>query len=391
MNEIFYFRCLELYNPSAAQGNVSLTHAVENLMLVSKWLTADRHQIPLFGSVLDSKKHYFGSCCMLRRCRRFTLSGLSPLIVVFCIQPLPAQVPVTGEAAPQSSSSSSAQPVPATPPQLDSRTKLDAGDLVDVSVYGVPDLSTKARVSNSGDIYLPLVDYIHVADLTVDEAQSLIEKRLSDGGFVRNPHVTIFVSESTSQAINVLGEVSRPGPYPAVGERRLFDLISAAGGLTDKAGRNVTILHRENPDKKVELHLASSLAEDTQNNVEIIPGDTIIVSRAGIVYVVGDVNRPSGFQVEDNTLSVLRALALAGGGTRTASLNRAKILRQTPNGIQEIPVPLKKVLQAKAADIAMVRGDVLFVPGSAAKSLAYRGAEAAMSMTTALTVIAVHP
>jgi polysaccharide export outer membrane protein len=272
-----------------------------------------------------------------------------------------------------------------------SAVKLGAGDLIELNVFGVPDLNTKARIANNGDVYLPLIDYVHVADLTVDEAQDLIQKRLTDGGFVRNPHVSIFVTESSSQAINMMGEVSHAGPYPAIGERRLFDMISAAGGLTDRAGRVVTIIHRQNPDQRVELHLASNLADDTQNNVEIMPGDTVIVSRAGIVYVVGEVARPSGFMIEDNTLTVLKALALAGGGSRTASLNNAKILRQTPTGVQEIPVHLKKVLQAKAADVPLIKGDVLFVPGSAAKSVAYRGAETALSMTTALAVIAVHP
>jgi polysaccharide export outer membrane protein len=274
---------------------------------------------------------------------------------------------------------------------MSSSTKLGPGDLIEVSVFGVPDLSTKVRIGNSGDVYLPLVDYVHIADLTADEAQELIEKRLDQGGFVRNPHVTLFVDESASQAITMLGEVARPGPYPAIGERRLFDLISAAGGLTDRSGRNVTIVHRNNPNEKVEIHLASNLAEDTEHNVEVQPGDTIIVSQAGIVYVVGDVNRPSGFAVQDDNLTVLKALALAGGQTRTSSLNGTKILRQTPNGVQEIPVRLKKVMQAKAPDIALVKGDVLFIPGSAAKAAAYRGAEAAMAMTTALTVLAVHP
>jgi polysaccharide export outer membrane protein len=292
----------------------------------------------------------------------------------------PAQPP----AKPASASASPSLPT-------SSSAKLGPGDLIQVSVFGVPDLSTKARISNSGDVYLPLIDYVHLADLTADEAQELIEKRLDQGGFVRNPHVTLFVDESASQAITMLGEVGRPGTYPAVGERRLFDLISAAGGLTNRSGRNITIVHRQSPDQKVEIHLASNLADDTEHNVEVQPGDTIIVSRAGIVYVVGDVNRPSGFAIEDDTLTVLKALALAGGQTRTSSLNGTKILRQTPNGTQEIPVRLKKVMQAKAPDIPLVKGDVLFVPGSAAKAYAYRGADAAMSMTTALAVIAVHP
>ncbi|MFZ0479753.1 MAG: polysaccharide biosynthesis/export family protein [Terriglobales bacterium] len=285
----------------------------------------------------------------------------------------------------RASSSSSAGALP------NSNVKIGIGDLVEVSVFGVPDLSTKTRITGTGDIYLPLIDYVHVADLTTDEAQELIQKRLEDGGFVRTPHVSIFVDESASQSITMVGEVVRPGPYPAIGDRRLFDLISAAGGLTDKAGRSVTIEHRDDPDHKVVLQLSSNLAEDTQNNIEVMAGDTIIVSRAGIIYVVGDVQHPSGFLIEDNSLTVLKALALAGGSTRTSSLNKTRILRQTPSGIQQIPVELKKVLYAKAPDVPLTKGDILFVPGSSAKAAAYRTADAAVSLTTALGVVAAHP
>src|SRR5208337_3459617 len=115
-----------------------------------------------------------------------------------------------------------------------------------------------------------------------------------------------------------------------------------------------------------------------------------IVSRAGIVYVVGDVQHPSGFRIEDASLSVLKALALAGGNTHTSALTKSRILRQTPNGIQEIPVNLKKMLYAKAPDMAMTKGDILFVPGSAAKGVAYRSTDVAMAVSTALALIAVH-
>src|SRR6266481_8190042 len=243
---------------------------------------------------------------MFRRNRRFLLQCLYVLLVGSCSLHLLAQTPVTGEAPQPTPPNETAKP---QSPRLlaNSNVKLGVGDLIEISVFGVPDLSTKARISGSGDIYLPLIDYVHVADLTTDEAQELIQKRLEDGGFVRGPHVSIFVDESASQAITLVGEVTRPGAYPAIGERRLFDLISAAGGLTDKAGRNVTIEHHGDPGQKVELQLSANLAEDTQDNVDVLPGDTIIVSRAGIVYVVGDVNRPSGFRIEDNTITVLKA------------------------------------------------------------------------------------
>jgi polysaccharide export outer membrane protein len=327
---------------------------------------------------------------MFRRTRHCYLQSFRLLVFSLLSLTVLAQTPIPGNAALVPPAKDAASPeIPRIP--ASSSTRLGAGDLIELSVYGVPDLNTKARIGNGGDVYLPLIDYVHVADLTVDEAQELIQKRLEDGGFVRNPHVSIFVNEAASQAVNMMGEVNRPGAYPVVGDRHLFDLISAAGGLTERAGRNVTIIHRQNSDQKVELHLPSSLADDTQNNVEITPGDTVIVSRAGIIYVVGDVAHPSGFMIEDSSLTVLKALALAGGGTRTSSLNGSKILRQTPNGVQQIPVRLKKVLQAKATDMPMQRGDVLFVPGSATKSALYRSAEAAMSVSTTLAVVAVHP
>jgi len=324
-------------------------------------------------------------------------SGNIPLrslqIFLICLWGLGSygQTPAASETPPLDSPAKQADSSPSSRTLANSNVKLGSGDLIEVSVFGVPELATKARISSSGDIYLPLVDYVHVAGLTTDEAQELIQKRLEDGGFVHGPHVSIFVDESASQAITMVGEVNRPGPYPAIGERRLFDMISAAGGLTDKAGREVTIEHRDNPDKKIVLELSSNLVEDTQNNVEVLPGDTIIVSRAGIIYVVGDVQHPSGFLIGDDSLTVLKALALAGGSTRTSALNKTKILRKTPTGVQEIPVPLKKVLYAKAPDVPLVKGDVLFVPGSSAKAAAYRSADAAMSLSTALAVVAVHP
>lgn len=329
---------------------------------------------------------------MPRRNSRFHFLKLhlTLLVALFLGASSLAQTAATGDGAKQADTGN-APPGASSPLLANSNIKLGPGDLIEVSVFGVPDLATKARVSSTGEVYLPLIDYVHVADLTTDEAQELIQKRLQDGGFVRSPHVTIFVDESTSQAITMVGEVNHPGTYPAIGDRNLYDMLSMAGGFTERAGRTVVIVHRGDPDHKVELELPRNLTEDTTHNVEVEPGDTIIVSRAGIVYVVGDVAHPSGFLVQDDTMTVLKALALAGGSTKTSALNKTKILRQTPNGIQEIPVKLKSVLHAKAPDVALLKGDVLFIPGSSAKAAAYRTADAAMSMTTALSVVAVRP
>ncbi len=292
-------------------------------------------------------------------------------------QPPSATQPATPEqlAVPQTPASHEADKPGKQNDAPDSAIKLGPGDLVEVTVYNVPELTTKARVSNDGNLYLPLVDYVHVSDLSLEEAQKVIEKRLDDGGFVRNPHVTIFVNDYASQGITLLGEVGKPGIYPVLGDRRLFDLFSAAGGLTDKASRTVSITHRSQPDKPQNVHLARNLTDAPESNVDIHPGDTIEVQRAPIVYIVGDVGRPSGLLVDNGSLTVLQAIALAGGPNHTAKLNSTRIIRKGngPNGLTETVVPLKKMLRAQAPDVALQANDILFVPVSGMKAVASRG------------------
>ena len=147
---------------------------------------------------------------------------------------------------------------------------------------------------------------------------------------MKNPHVTVFVDQYASQGASVLGEVARPGVYPVLGQVRLFDLISAAGGLTDKAGNSVSITHRSQPDKPLNVTLARNLGDSPQANADISAGDTIVVRRADIVYVVGDVARPSGLLIDRGNLTVLQAIAMAGGTTRTSKLNGTRILHKGP-------------------------------------------------------------
>jgi polysaccharide export outer membrane protein len=266
---------------------------------------------------------------------------------------------------------------------------LGAGDLVEVGVYNVPELTTKARVSSKGEIDLPLIDYVHVAGLTAEEAEGLIQKRLSDGGFVKNPHVTLFVNQYASQGASILGEVARPGVYPVPGLQRLFDLISAAGGFTERAGRSITVTHRDQPDKPTTVPLSRNVSDNPESNITVLPGDTIIVRKADLVYVVGDVGRPSGFLMDSGHLTVLQAIALAGGTTRTANLGGTRIIRRGPGGLSETSVELKKILRAKAPDVTMQADDILFVPTSAAKVFTGRAMEAAMQAATAASIVAI--
>jgi polysaccharide biosynthesis/export protein len=285
----------------------------------------------------------------------------------------------------------SAKPLSAPQTGNDSQIRLGAGDLVELNVYDVPELNTKARVSNGGDLYLPLVDYVHVEGLTVEDAQAAIERRLQQGGFVRDPHVQLFVTDYSSDGASILGEVMRPGIYPILGEQKLFDVISAAGGLSDRAGKSITITHRAQPDKPVTVALSRNLDEHPESNVSVFAGDTIMMRRADVVYVVGEVTRPSGFLMDNGRLSVLQAIALAGGTTSTAKLSGARIIRKGPSGLSEIEVPLKKLLHAKSNDLPLEAEDILFVPTSSRKAVSARTAEAAAQLATGAGLVAIRP
>jgi len=266
--------------------------------------------------------------------------------------------------------------------------RLGVGDIIQVAVFDVPELKTDVRISNDGTVYLPLINYVHVAGLSIAEAQTLVEKLYSDGGFVKNPHVEVFVSEYASQGVSVLGEVGRPGVYPAFGQQHLFDLFSVAGGLTEKAGKEVTITRRGDSAHPLTVPISRNLADNPASNVEIQPGDTIVVRRADMVYVVGDVQRPTGIVVDRDNFTVMQAIALAGGTTKTSKMNGAKIIHKDPTGTTETPVQLKKILEAKVPDVPLRPDDILFIPTSSVKQTVLSNASLAMQATYLAVVVA---
>jgi len=329
---------------------------------------------------------------------RILCASLSAVLVISSSTAF-AQTPVPLNASPQSGNSNDpVQSTPVTEPSTPGATnsasnssqkslKIGGGDLLEIKVYNVPELTDSVRVSGRGDVSLPLVGTVHLDGLTSEQAEKLIEARLKDGGFLRDPHVSVFVKEYVTQGISVMGEVTRPGVYPLLGARRLFDALSAAGGATAKAGKVVSVTHRENPDQPQLVMLSNDPAKSAAGNIEILPGDTIVVSKAGIVYVVGEVEHPGGFVMENNeSLTVLQSIALAQGLSKTAALNGSKIIRKTPEGLKEIQVPLKKILEGKATDVPMQGEDILFVPASAGKNAARRSLEAVVQTATGLAV-----
>jgi polysaccharide export outer membrane protein len=271
----------------------------------------------------------------------------------------------------------------AAPPPL----RISAGDLLSVDVFDTPELSAKLRVSEKGDVDLPVAGSIHVGGMTAEEAATSIENLLRDDVILKHPHVEVFIQEYATQGVSILGEVKNPGVYPNLGSHSLLDFISVAGGITPTAGKAVTITHKNDPGNPTIVQLDNSPDLPQRGAVAILPGDTIMVSRSGIVYVVGDLVKPGGFLIENNQrLTALQAIALAQGANRTAGLNGTRLIRKTPNGPQETHVQLRKILQGKEADLRLEDGDILFVPVSKGKTVAFQGIVSAVGLVTGLAV-----
>src|SRR5262249_13217847 len=220
---------------------------------------------------------------------------------------------------------------------------IGVGDLIRVSVFGAPESDQEMRISADGNASLNFIGVVKIVGLSTDEAQELIARKLKSGGYFADPQVTVFVKEYATQGVSVLGEVQKPGVYSILGSQRLFDVLSLAGGTTARAGKVVSITRREHPESPILLSLDSNPTQSAQNNVEILPGDTVLVSKAGLVYVVGDVQKPSGVVMENGSLTVLQALAIAEGPKSTASLNKARLIRKTSDGHKDIPLQLKNM------------------------------------------------
>jgi polysaccharide biosynthesis/export protein len=264
--------------------------------------------------------------------------------------------------------------------------KIGTGDLLHVSVFGAPDFDREVRVNSAGEVALPLLGALKVSGLTISEAKAQLEARLKDGGLFRDPQVSVVQKEYANQSVTILGEVQKPGIYPLLGARTLFDVISAAGGTTPAAGKTITINRRNQLQQPEKVELSYEPEAAAKTNVKVFPGDSIMVSKAGIVYVVGDVRQPSGIVMNNSEMTVLQALALARGPNRTANLPSAKLIRASSQGREQIPISITAIMEAKAPDPKLQPNDIIFVPYSKEKAALARGLEAILQTASRVAI-----
>ena len=271
------------------------------------------------------------------------------------------------------------------------RLRVGPGDLLDVKVFDIPELDQIVRVSDQGEAVLAFIGRVQLAGLTTADAQTLVEDRLREGHYVRQPQVSIVIQEYGTQGVSVLGQVGKPGVYPVLGGRTLLDVISDAGGITPLAAHEATIKRRKGGDVFTSS-LSDNPGELLASNIELWPGDTVIVPKAGIVYVIGDVGRPGGFVMENNgRVTLVQAVALASGVNRTAAQSKARIIRKTDSGYDDVPIDLKRILQGKAPDVPLSREDIVYIPPSLVRSMVFHTPQMLESAAASAAVYAQVP
>jgi len=336
------------------------------------------------------------------------------------------------------------------------------GDLLDLSVFDVPELTRELRVSQSGTIGIPLVPIrLRVAGLTEVQAEQKIAEVLEANGLVSHPEVGVMVKEHKSRPITIVGAVVHPMVYEADRSVTLLEALAEAGGVSGDAGDTIIISRAhsatfievtdpatstnnpapgsgEPPDASTgataevnksaapdstgfpsatpmsqsavappatsSLPPAQNAASrsiitvnlnelletgDLRNNIALQAGDVITVPHAGIVYVLGAVNRPGGFVVSNDRmqLTALKVLSLAGGLTKIAKMDHAVIIRKDDQGKQtETEVDLKKVLKRESEDLQMHASDILYVPDSRTKQLLLGAVALGVAIGTAVAI-----
>jgi polysaccharide export outer membrane protein len=268
--------------------------------------------------------------------------------------------------------------------------RIGSGDLLEINVYDSPDLSGRFRVDEKGDIGVPLLGPVHVDGETAEEAGKTVEQRYVDADILKpsKAHATVFISEYATQGILVTGQVKTGGLYPALGVRMFNDVLIAAGGVLPTASTKVVITRKGDPDHPITVDYNPEALTPVIPRVQIFPGDTITVPRAGIVYVLGNVNRSGGYVLDGRrTLSVETAMALAGGGGHAAAMNRVHLVRTLEGGRKEdIIVAVKRIYEGKAPDVALKDGDVLYVPTSNARLAAEQAISSALNIGTSVLI-----
>lgn len=281
---------------------------------------------------------------------------------------------------------------------------LGPGDEVNVYVSNVAELniSRSYRVDPQGDVDIPLAGRLRASGRTIAETKTDIVEKLKQ--YVYEPQVSVDVQAFRSQPVSIIGAVNEPGVHQLEGEKSLLEVLSMAKGLRPDASDTVHITRKLQwgaipvPDARLDtsgnfwvadLNLKGLVdGRSPGENIQVKPNDVISVPTADLVYVIGAVNRPGGFVLnERKSMSALQALSLAGGLSKEAAAQKSRILRSNGSSKPlEVPLNVKDLLKGKSNDLSLRGSDILFIPDSTTKMVMGKVAEAALQAATGAAI-----
>ena len=276
-------------------------------------------------------------------------------------------------------------------------------DQITVHVFAAEDIPERpAQIANDGSVNLPMVGQVQAAGLTIEQLQAALVTAYKK--YFKDPQVTVQVIDFRSQPVSVAGNVNTPGVVQLRGNRNLMEVIGMAGGLKADAGDSALITRylSEGPipvagaftdptGKYSVAHIdvrAVMNGKDPEGNIVMKPHDVVTVPRARMIYVLGNVTKPGGFVLsDDESMSVTKAIALAGGWDKTAALSSARVLRASGGAEREqIPANVKKIMKNQAPDLQLRPDDILYIPNSAGKTAGALGLASAIGIGTGIAI-----
>lgn len=291
-------------------------------------------------------------------------------------------------------------------PALQASYVLGAGDQIIIRAFEVEEIGEKPyRIDTDGYVAVPLVGRIKAGGLTVEQFEQELTTKLKT--IIRNPQVSVSIAQFRSEPVFFVGAFKQPGIYPLQGRRTLIEMLASIGGLQPNASRRIRVTRRmefgniplpntvEHPDRKV-TSVEISVGSLTENvnpaeDIELKPYDLMAVERAELVYINGEVGKVGAFELgERDSMSVSQAVTLAGGLSREAAPEKARILRPVLNTSRraEIPLDLKKILAGQQADFPLMPNDLLYIPRNNKRAILTRAALYALPIIPTIIVLA---
>jgi polysaccharide export outer membrane protein len=249
---------------------------------------------------------------------------------------------------------------------------LTIGDVIQIRLFSDPKYSPNVRVNNDGTVLLPLIGVVHLEGLSVTQAERLLAEKLEADEMYRDPQVTLEITEGPNAVATIIGEVHQV--IPIVGSRHLLDVLSAAGGLPPTASHVITI-NRPGVAKPIVVDLGTDPLLSSLGNIPIFPGDTIVVSRIGIVYILGSFTSAVGtIPLNAYTpLTLTEATALSGGIKWEGRFADLRIIRTVGDHRTVAVYNIKKVLDGRVPDPILQPNDIVYLPPVPLKQLIESG------------------